>query len=158
MIITFYSQVLSFINLSLVEVRNALELFSSLVDDSTYALFYYNGHALGSGDDMYLAATDSELRPRAPLESQVRHHIERKGERRERKRERGERERRRKKEREREGGREKRERGRKRERKRKRERERGEREERKSEREREGERGREGEERVRERERERERL
>ena len=65
-------RVLAFANLSLSEVRNAVDLFSVLIDRATHALFYYNGHALGSGDDMYLAATDSTLLPGLPIEDQVR--------------------------------------------------------------------------------------
>ena len=64
-------RVLAFANLSLSEVRNAVDLFSKLIDNTTHALFYYNGHALGSGDDMYLAATDSTLLPGLPIENQV---------------------------------------------------------------------------------------
>ena len=64
-------RVLAFTNLSLGEVRNAIDLFAKMIDRTTYALFYYNGHALGSGDDMYLAATDSTLLPGLPIENQV---------------------------------------------------------------------------------------
>ena len=64
-------RVLAFTNLSLGEVRNAVDLFAKMIDRTTYALFYYNGHALGSGDDMYLAATDSTLLPGLTIENQV---------------------------------------------------------------------------------------
>jgi len=64
-------RVLAFTNLSLGEVRNAVDLFARLIDRTTYALFYYNGHALGSGDDMYLAATDSTLLPGLAIENQL---------------------------------------------------------------------------------------
>ena len=64
-------RVLAFANLSLSELRSAVDLFSKLIDNTTHALFYYNGHALGSGDDMYLAATDSTLLPGLPIGNQV---------------------------------------------------------------------------------------
>jgi hypothetical protein len=50
---------LAFSNLSLSEVRDALDLFCSFIDENTYALFYYNAHALGHGNEIYLAAKDS---------------------------------------------------------------------------------------------------
>ncbi len=64
-------EVLAFANLTLDEVRAAVELFASLINGSTYAVFYYNGHALGSGDDMYLAAVDSTLQPGVPVAQQL---------------------------------------------------------------------------------------
>ena len=40
-------QVLAFTNLTLDQMRNAVKLFASFVDEETYALFYYGGHAVG---------------------------------------------------------------------------------------------------------------
>lgn len=36
-------------------------IYSSLIDENCYALFYYNGHALGYGSDVYLVARDSNI-------------------------------------------------------------------------------------------------
>ncbi len=51
----------SFVNLTLSETLSALGSFCSLIDDGAFALFYYNGHAVGVGQDAFLAATDSKL-------------------------------------------------------------------------------------------------
>lgn len=53
--------VMAFANLTLSEVRDSLDLFCSFVDENTYALFYYNGHALGYGNDVYLVASDTQI-------------------------------------------------------------------------------------------------
>ena len=54
-------QVLAFTNLSLGQLRNAIDLFASFIDEETYALFYYNGHAVGFNEDIYLATVESSL-------------------------------------------------------------------------------------------------
>ena len=42
--------------------RQVISFFcSSLIDDNCYVLFYYNGHALGYGSDIYLVARDSNI-------------------------------------------------------------------------------------------------
>ncbi|TRY68753.1 hypothetical protein TCAL_04690 [Tigriopus californicus] len=64
-------QVIPLVNLTLQEVRNAVDLFCTFVDETTYALFYYNGHALGYGEETYLVAKDSDLSPNLPLEAQL---------------------------------------------------------------------------------------
>ena len=52
---------LAFTNLTLGQLRNAIELFASFIDEETYALFYYNGHAVGFNEDIYLATVESSL-------------------------------------------------------------------------------------------------
>ena len=54
-------QVLAFTNLTLGQLRSAIELFASFIDEETYALFYYNGHAVGFNEDIYLATVESSL-------------------------------------------------------------------------------------------------
>ena len=54
-------QVLAFTNLTLEQLRNAIDLFASFIDEETYALFYYNGHAVGHNEDIYLATVESSL-------------------------------------------------------------------------------------------------
>ena len=54
-------QVLAFTNLTLGQLRNAIDLFASFIDEETYALFYYNGHAVGHNEDIYLATVESSL-------------------------------------------------------------------------------------------------
>ena len=54
-------QVLAFTNITLDQLRNAIELFTSFIDEETYALFYYNGHAVGHNEDIYLATVESSL-------------------------------------------------------------------------------------------------
>ncbi|QQP34630.1 Mucosaassociated lymphoid tissue lymphoma translocation protein 1like [Caligus rogercresseyi] len=55
-------EVFSFINLSVEEIRFAVGLLCRFIDESTYVVFYYNGHALGSGTDIYLTGLDSSLK------------------------------------------------------------------------------------------------
>ena len=52
---------LAFTNLTLGQLRSAIELFTSFIDEETYALFYYNGHAVGFNEDIYLATVESSL-------------------------------------------------------------------------------------------------
>ena len=52
---------LAFTNITLDQLRNAIELFTSFIDEETYALFYYNGHAVGHNEDIYLATVESSL-------------------------------------------------------------------------------------------------
>ena len=52
---------LAFTNLTLGQLRSAIELFTSFIDEETYALFYYNGHAVGYNEDIYLATVESSL-------------------------------------------------------------------------------------------------
>ena len=47
-------EVMVFSNLTVTEMRLALDLFCELINEQTYALFYFNGHALGHGSDIYL--------------------------------------------------------------------------------------------------------
>ena len=54
-------QVLAFTNITLDQLRNAIDLFSSFIDEETYALFYYNGHAVGHHEDIYLATVETSL-------------------------------------------------------------------------------------------------
>ena len=54
-------QVLAFTNLTLGQLKNAIDLFASFIDEETYALFYYNGHAVGHNEDIYLATVESSL-------------------------------------------------------------------------------------------------
>uniref|UniRef100_A0A0K2U487 Mucosaassociated lymphoid tissue lymphoma translocation protein 1like [Haplochromis burtoni] n=1 Tax=Lepeophtheirus salmonis TaxID=72036 RepID=A0A0K2U487_LEPSM len=54
-------KIFSFINLTTEEIRSAVELLCSFIDDTTYVLFYYNGHALGSGTNVYLTGINSSL-------------------------------------------------------------------------------------------------
>ena len=42
-------------------MRNAIDLFASFIDEETYALFYYNGHAVGHNEDIYLASVETSL-------------------------------------------------------------------------------------------------
>ena len=44
------------------EVRNAVDMFCTFVDRNTYALFYYNGHALGQRNDVYLVSKDTNFK------------------------------------------------------------------------------------------------
>lgn len=62
---------MSFVNLSVAEIYHALDLFCSFVDEETYALFYYNGHAVGANDETYLAATDSRLTASEPVDDHL---------------------------------------------------------------------------------------
>ncbi len=48
-------------NLTVAEIHRAVEVFCSLIDGYTYAFFYFNGHALGHGNDIYLVGKDSNL-------------------------------------------------------------------------------------------------
>jgi len=69
-------QVLGFTNLTLDQMRNALDLFASFIDEETYALFYYNGHAIGHNEDIYLASVESSLdeHDMTPLSQVLLHH------------------------------------------------------------------------------------
>ena len=49
-------------NLTMEEVRSAVEMICAFVDRNTYALFYYNGHALGHGNDVYLVSRDTDFK------------------------------------------------------------------------------------------------
>lgn len=64
-------QVIALVNLTLQEVRNAVDFFCTFIDETTFAVFYYNGHALGHGEETYLVAKDSYLSPNQPLEHQL---------------------------------------------------------------------------------------
>ncbi len=52
-------QVLAFANLTSSEIRDAVELLCSFTDQHTYVFFYFNGHALGYGSDIYLVGKDT---------------------------------------------------------------------------------------------------
>lgn len=69
-------EVIAFVDLKVEEIYAAVELFCSMIDDSTYALFYYNGHAVSgvnapnkpiSEQDVFLSAKDTEMNPKKPL-------------------------------------------------------------------------------------------
>ena len=61
-------------------MRNAVELFASFIDEETYCLFYYNGHAVGHAEDIYLAPVESSLDEHDPTPlSQVHMSFWRKG-------------------------------------------------------------------------------
>lgn len=57
-------------------MRNAIDLFASFIDEETYALFYYNGHAVGHNEDIYLATVESSLdeHDMTPLSQLLLHH------------------------------------------------------------------------------------
>jgi len=69
-------QVLAFTNLTLGQLKNAIDLFASFIDEETYALFYYNGHAVGHNEDIYLATVESSLDEHdlSPLSQVLLHH------------------------------------------------------------------------------------
>lgn len=69
-------QVFAFTNLTLDQIRNAVELFASFIDEETYCLFYYNGHAVGHSEDIYLAPVESSLDEQdpTPLSQILLHH------------------------------------------------------------------------------------
>ena len=46
------------------ELKYAVDMFSSFIDRNTYALFYYNGHAIGHNNDVYLVSKDTNLKVR----------------------------------------------------------------------------------------------
>ena len=54
-------QVLSFCNLTMEELSSAVDMFCAFIDRNTYALFYYNGHAIGHGNDVYLVSKDTDF-------------------------------------------------------------------------------------------------
>ncbi len=41
--------------------RNAVDLFASFIDEETYCLFYYNGHAVGHSEDIYLGTHHTQI-------------------------------------------------------------------------------------------------
>ena len=57
----FHLQVLSFCNLTMEELKSAVDMFCAFIDRNTYALFYYNGHAIGHGNDVYLVSKDTDF-------------------------------------------------------------------------------------------------
>lgn len=69
-------QVLAFTNITLGQLKNAIDLFASFIDEETYALFYYNGHAVGHNEDIYLATVESSLDENdpSPLSQILLHH------------------------------------------------------------------------------------
>jgi len=56
-------EVWSLVNLDVRELKSAVEIFSSFIDRATFALFYFNGHAVGVNDDVFLLGCDSKLKP-----------------------------------------------------------------------------------------------
>lgn len=62
-------KVVSLINLNLVDMRNAVKFFISLLDSGTYGLFYFAGHGFEIEGESYLMATDatSNYRPEENL-------------------------------------------------------------------------------------------
>ena len=55
-------QVLAFSNLTMDELKSAVDTFCAFIDRNTYALFYYNGHAIGHGNDVYLVSKDTDFK------------------------------------------------------------------------------------------------
>jgi hypothetical protein len=53
-------RVISFVNLSVQEARNAVELFCSMIDANTYAIFYINGHAMNTECGLIFPCTDTD--------------------------------------------------------------------------------------------------
>ena len=64
-------EVLAFSNLTVTEIHRALELFTSFINEHTYVFFYFNGHALGHGSDIYLVGKDSNLDCQNPTMEQL---------------------------------------------------------------------------------------
>lgn len=54
-------EVMPFSNLNVNEILKALDLFCSFVNEQTYAFIYFNGHALGHRNDIYLVGKDTDL-------------------------------------------------------------------------------------------------
>ena len=44
------------------ELKSAVDTFCAFIDRNTYALFYYNGHAIGHGNDVYLVSKDTDFK------------------------------------------------------------------------------------------------
>ena len=55
-------KVLAFCNLTMDELKSAVDMFCAFIDRNTYALFYYNGHAIGHGNDVYLVSKDTDFK------------------------------------------------------------------------------------------------
>ena len=49
------------------ELKCAVDMFCAFIDRNTYALFYYNGHAIGHGNDVYLVSKDTNLKVKIRL-------------------------------------------------------------------------------------------
>ena len=54
-------EVLALSNLTVDEIKKAVDLVCSFINEQTYVFFYFNGHALGHGSDIYLVGRDSNL-------------------------------------------------------------------------------------------------
>ena len=52
-------QVVSLVNLTLEEMKQALKLFYALLDEGMYALFYYAGHGFEIGTHNYLMPVEA---------------------------------------------------------------------------------------------------
>ena len=64
-------EVLAFSNLTILEIHKAVDLFCSFINEQTYAFFYFNGHALGHGSDIYLVGKDSSIDGTKPVMKQL---------------------------------------------------------------------------------------
>ena len=63
---------MAFSNLTVEEIRLALNLFCNFINEQTYVFFYFNGHALGGhGSDIYLVGKDSNLNGENPMKEQL---------------------------------------------------------------------------------------
>ena len=54
-------EVIALSNLTVEEIRKAVDVFCTFINEQTYAFFYFNGHALGHGSDIYLVGKDTHL-------------------------------------------------------------------------------------------------
>ena len=52
-------EVIALSNLTVEEIKKAVDIFCDFINDQTYAFFYYSGHAVGHGSDIYLVGTDT---------------------------------------------------------------------------------------------------
>ena len=63
--------VLSFANLAKTEIEAVIRMYSKFIDSNTYSLFYFNGHSIGNGEDLFLAAKDTMLDGSKPVPDDV---------------------------------------------------------------------------------------
>ena len=63
--------ILSFTNLTRAEIQGAVRLYAKFIDSGTYSLFYFNGHSIGNGEDLFLAAKDTMLDGSRPVPEDV---------------------------------------------------------------------------------------
>ena len=63
--------VLSFVNLTKTEIEAAVRMYAKFIDISTYSVFYFNGHSIGNGEDLFLAAKDTTLDKSRPVPDDI---------------------------------------------------------------------------------------